>query len=226
METFSALLAICAGIHRSPVNSPHKKARPVTRSFDVFFYLLLNKRLSKQSRGWRFETPSHPLWRHCNGIAWLYIVFPHACIIYISEIFIVILTHLRWHNPLVTWSDVLFNLEQSGSVSRMYRCFAPIVCRSWSRATPVFIIAILPPYLWDTGKYELHEQPYEWDNRPLLCLLPPCIKHSGNLYNLMTFSSCICMQSHIVYKVYQTRNRNVSYKRTHRHTPIRIWRLA
>ena len=24
METFSALLAICAGIHRSPVNSPHK----------------------------------------------------------------------------------------------------------------------------------------------------------------------------------------------------------
>ena len=24
METFSALLALCAGIHRSPVNSPHK----------------------------------------------------------------------------------------------------------------------------------------------------------------------------------------------------------
>ena len=24
METLSALLAICAGIHRSPVNSPHK----------------------------------------------------------------------------------------------------------------------------------------------------------------------------------------------------------
>ena len=41
--------------------------RPVTRSFDVFFDLHLNKRLSKQSRGWRFETPSRPLWRHCNG---------------------------------------------------------------------------------------------------------------------------------------------------------------
>ena len=26
----------------------------------------LNKRLSKQSWGWRFETPSRPLWRHCN----------------------------------------------------------------------------------------------------------------------------------------------------------------
>ena len=32
--------------------------RPVTRSFDVFFDLRLNKRLSKQSRGWWFETQS------------------------------------------------------------------------------------------------------------------------------------------------------------------------
>ena len=40
--------------------------RPVTRSFDVFFDLCLNKRLSKQSWGWWFETPSRPLWRHYN----------------------------------------------------------------------------------------------------------------------------------------------------------------
>ena len=40
--------------------------RPVTRSLDVFFDLCLNKRLSKQSWGWWFETPSRPLWRHCN----------------------------------------------------------------------------------------------------------------------------------------------------------------
>ena len=38
--------------------------RPVTRSFDVSFDL--KKRLSKQSRGWWFETPSRSLWRHCN----------------------------------------------------------------------------------------------------------------------------------------------------------------
>ena len=31
-----------------------------------FFDLRLNKRLSKQSLGWWFETPSRPLWRHCN----------------------------------------------------------------------------------------------------------------------------------------------------------------
>ena len=64
METFSALLAICAG--NSPVLGDFPTQRPVTRSFDVFFDLRLNKRLSKQSWGWLFETLSLPLWRHRN----------------------------------------------------------------------------------------------------------------------------------------------------------------
>ena len=64
METFSALLAICAG--NSPVLGEFPAPRPVTRSFDVLFYLRLNKRLSKHSWGWWFETSSCPLWRHSN----------------------------------------------------------------------------------------------------------------------------------------------------------------
>ena len=64
METFSVLLAICAG--NSPVTGEIPAQRSVTRSFGVFFDLHLNKRLSKQSWGWWFETPSHPLWRQCN----------------------------------------------------------------------------------------------------------------------------------------------------------------
>ena len=40
--------------------------RPVTRSFDVFFDLRLNKRLSKQPWGWWVDTLSRSLWRHCN----------------------------------------------------------------------------------------------------------------------------------------------------------------
>ena len=40
--------------------------RSVTRSFDVFFDLRLNKRLNKQPWGWWFETPSWSLWRQCN----------------------------------------------------------------------------------------------------------------------------------------------------------------
>ena len=43
--------------------------RPVTRSFDVYFDLRLNKRLSKQSWGWWFETPLWSIWRQCNGNA-------------------------------------------------------------------------------------------------------------------------------------------------------------
>ena len=44
--------------------------RPVTRGFDVFFDLRLNKRLSKQPWGWWFETPSWSLLRQCNVITY------------------------------------------------------------------------------------------------------------------------------------------------------------
>ena len=69
METISALLAIYAG--NSLVTGDFPAQRSVTRSFDVFFDLRLNKRLRKQSWGWWFETPSRPLWRHCNGFCLL-----------------------------------------------------------------------------------------------------------------------------------------------------------
>ena len=59
LETFSALLALCAG--NSPVTDEIPSQRPVTRSFDVFFDLRLNKRLCKQSRHWWFETSSRSL---------------------------------------------------------------------------------------------------------------------------------------------------------------------
>ena len=75
METFSALLAFCAG--NSPVTGEFPTQRPVTRSFDVTFDLRPNKPLSKQSWGWWFETLSCSLWRHCNvfcrpvtGVGW------------------------------------------------------------------------------------------------------------------------------------------------------------
>ena len=86
METFSALLATCAG--KSPVTGEFLAQRSVPGSFNVFFGLRLNERFSKQSWGWWFETSSHPLWRHCNvgidlsckvcSVAWL----PgHCCVV-------------------------------------------------------------------------------------------------------------------------------------------------
>ena len=64
METFSALLALCAG--NSPVTGKFPTQRPVTRSFDVFFELRLNIQLNKRWWGWWFETLSRSSWRHCN----------------------------------------------------------------------------------------------------------------------------------------------------------------
>ena len=48
----------------SPVTGEFSSQRPVTRNFDVFFDLHLNKRLSKQSRRRWLEMPSCSLWRH------------------------------------------------------------------------------------------------------------------------------------------------------------------
>ena len=77
METFTALLALCA--ENSPVTGEFPAQRPVTRSVDVFFDLRLNKRLSKQSWGWWFETSSRPLWRQFNVLSLLESVMFYSC---------------------------------------------------------------------------------------------------------------------------------------------------
>ena len=83
METFSVPLALCAG--NSPVTGEFPSQRPVTRSFDVFLDLRLNKRLSKETRRRWFETPSESLWRHCNGCGfyevniWSMFYIRHSC---------------------------------------------------------------------------------------------------------------------------------------------------
>ena len=55
MEIFSALLAFCAG--NSLVTGEFPAQRPVTRGFDVFYDLRLNKRLSNNRE-------AGDLWRH------------------------------------------------------------------------------------------------------------------------------------------------------------------
>ena len=67
MEIFSALLAVCA--RNSLVTGEFPSKRPVERSFDIYLTRALNKRLSKQSRGWWLVTPSSSLWRQCD--VWL-----------------------------------------------------------------------------------------------------------------------------------------------------------
>ena len=69
MGTFSALLALCEG--NSHVTAEFRSQRPATRSCDIFLDRRLNKRLSKSSTRWWFETPSRSLWRQCNENRWL-----------------------------------------------------------------------------------------------------------------------------------------------------------
>ena len=54
------------GIHRSPVNSPHKGPWR-----GALMFSLICARINgwvKQSWGWWFEAPLRSLWRHCNDI--------------------------------------------------------------------------------------------------------------------------------------------------------------
>ena len=82
----------CAG--NSPATAEFPSQRPVTRSFDVYFYLRLNKRLRKQSWDWWFEAPSRYLWRHCYVTWFTYktcqiskdlVVFRSFCFMYHSN---------------------------------------------------------------------------------------------------------------------------------------------
>ena len=113
METFSALLAICAG--NSPVTGEFPTQRPVMRSFDVFFDLSLNNRWNKQSWGWWFETSSRPLWRHCNEAQW-----PR-----IWQIF---------KPPQSQKTEYFVNRASGCQVLLCPQCAAPIQC--WSLASP------------------------------------------------------------------------------------------
>ena len=84
------ILAIWAW--NSPVPGEFLAQRPVTRSFDVFFDLRLNKRLSKQSSGWWFETLPCPLWRHCN----CFCVFIHGKLDCLSKNWPIMRQIQRW----------------------------------------------------------------------------------------------------------------------------------
>ena len=74
-------------IHRSPVNSPHKGQWRGTLKFSLI--CALNNRLSKQSWGWWFVTPSRSLCRHCNEFVLLvrhYGQWPTATVLTISYV--------------------------------------------------------------------------------------------------------------------------------------------
>ena len=100
----SPLLALCAG--NSPVTGEFPSQSSVTWSFDVFFDLRLNQRLSKQSLGWWIEAQSRSLWRHCNvctRFCWALFCSSHVVSrwltqgVYLSVSWMLVITYL-WRN--------------------------------------------------------------------------------------------------------------------------------
>ena len=67
------------GIHRSPVNSPHKGQWRGDLMFSLIF-AWINGLINNHEAYW-FETPSRSLWRHCN-------VRNTCCVWLLSNIFI------------------------------------------------------------------------------------------------------------------------------------------
>ena len=124
METFSALLALCAA--NSPVTGEFPSPRTVTRSLDIFFGLRLNKRLSNGETGDLRRHRAHYVLWHINA--------RNAC--YCTEStcsLAAILTIGAWHpNPL----HRRHNGRNSVSNHQLHNCLHNRLFRRRSKKTP------------------------------------------------------------------------------------------
>ena len=136
------------GIHRSPVNSPHKGQWRGALMFSLFC-----KRLKKQWRHRWFETLSRPLWRHCNAIwnsSWArmtYLIICDRCI-WPSILHLWKRLVLRYHEWRVTFKPICYQtgtlikqcLLRAGSCFWKTNASAKIRARNYywmcSRLTP------------------------------------------------------------------------------------------
>ena len=107
METFSALLAFFGGTHRQ------KGQWRGALMFSLIW--ALNKRLSKQSSDWWFETPSRSFWRNYNDMA----RHVNKCLLFWSK------THQGMNNIVCCWS-----LRCSWSIA-CQRCSNYIFILAW-----------------------------------------------------------------------------------------------
>ena len=92
--------------------------RPLTRSFDVFIDLCLNKQLSKQSWGWWFETPSRSLRHHCNVMTMMVMVM---VMIFKDMVGTMILMKFLFHSQIsILIFSIWLLLQNRHDISRVY----------------------------------------------------------------------------------------------------------
>ena len=114
METFFALLALCAGISLVTGEFSYKGQWRGVLMFSLI--CALKKRLFKQSWGRWFETPSRWLWRHCNGIgvvSWLTLVHkPPQAIFHMNQLTLITENVIK-RFPHVIWFEYDLNADQA-----------------------------------------------------------------------------------------------------------------
>ena len=129
----------CAG--NPPIPNEFPAQKPVARSFDVFFDLRLNKRLSKQSRGWWFETPPLPLWRHRNDKN--YSNGSRSDMLLIGSL-LVVFTYLHLYNKHIIWIIIMSNIFEEKKNSWL------LTIQTWFNWT---LTKIIWNYQWNLTRY-------------------------------------------------------------------------
>ena len=138
-----ALLALSEG--NPPATGGFPPQRPVTRSFDVFLDMRLNKRLSKQSKRCWFETLSCSLWRHCNEVR---APVQH---LHMSDLYSELTTWqvsrsvspamaARWHFP-----GIILSTPPPANSRRRYNVTSPLIAWAYTQNDPWCPILIWVP---------------------------------------------------------------------------------
>ena len=174
MEIFPCYWPFVQGIHQSPVNSLHKGQWHV--SFDVFFDLCLNKRLSKQSWGWWFEMASCLLWRHCNEIQRIMQrSSPWSC--YWSEQYVITCYDVLDVLVRAIWSPYFTAVKQSYP---WYEFGNDINLTHWGQVTHIFGS--------DNGLSPNRRQAIIWTNAGLLLIGPLGTNFIEIIIKILAFS--------------------------------------
>ena len=143
METFSALLAICAGIHQSPVNTPHKGQWRGSLMFSLICVCI---------NGWVNNRQAGDLRRHRGhyDVTVMEIYFPWNILRYYKQIMIwwrlpgnlgwVISLMRAYQGPIsnLNFTTPVFLIQNNYIVVCLYTVVAPITGAVWIWSKNVF----------------------------------------------------------------------------------------
>ena len=124
-------------VENSPVASEFSTQRPVTRSFDIFCDLCLNKMFSKQPWGWWFETPSRPSWRHCNGVN------EESAVLYFCEVLTWNWVTIEYHFWCIPFSPWIASISYKSALVCVWNYFSQLtlteISNHWQATSTVVL---------------------------------------------------------------------------------------